>query len=131
MWKYPVSNFSLVCPTVYEKSWEIKNIRMWTSRFSFPFVSPKEFIIISMKFYSGDLHRLLLWSLELLLNRTNLKPMSHMDIMGFFIISHKLFDISRRNLIPDTFTDCSNCCIEFIIRELIESLVHMKKFRNV
>jgi hypothetical protein len=31
----------------------------------------------------------------------NLKASSHNDVLGFFIVSQKLFDISRRNLILD------------------------------
>jgi hypothetical protein len=39
-----------------------------------------------------------------------------MDDLGFFIVSHKLFDISRRNLILDTFIECSyGSIISFLI----------------
>jgi hypothetical protein len=41
-WKYQVSNFNLVCPIDYEKTWEIKNVCLW-NRLSFSFISPEVF----------------------------------------------------------------------------------------
>jgi hypothetical protein len=64
------------------------------------------------------------------LNGTNLKDSSHKDILGFFIVSQKLFDMSRRNLILDTSPEWSYGTINFSLIDLNERLVH-RKFKNL
>jgi hypothetical protein len=78
-----------------------------------------------MKFETGEFHWVLLWSLELHPNRTNLKPILHRDILGFFIVSQKMFNISRKNLILDTFTVFSYCIVNVSLIDQNQSLVHM------
>jgi hypothetical protein len=56
-----------------------------------------------MKFETEDFLWGFLSSLELHPNRTDLKPILHKGILGFFIVSEKLFHISRRILILNTF----------------------------
>jgi hypothetical protein len=81
-----------------------------------------------MKFKNGDFHWDLLWSLDLHHNRTDLKPILHNDILSFYIVSKKLFHISRGNLILDTFGVFAYFNVNFSLTDLNESLVHMKIF---
>jgi hypothetical protein len=60
----------------------------------------------------------------------NLKPSSHKDILGFFIVSQNFFDISRRNLISENFDEFSYCSANISFIHLNESLLNMKKFKN-
>jgi hypothetical protein len=53
-----------------------------------------------------------------------------MSNLGFFIVSHKLFHISQRNLILNTFTDCSYGIINSILIDINEILDRIMKFRN-
>jgi hypothetical protein len=79
---------------------------------------------------TGDFLWVLLWTLDLHSNRTNLKPILHRDILSFFIVSQKLFHISGQNLILNTFGIFSFCNVKFVIIDLNKSVVNMKKFRN-
>jgi hypothetical protein len=83
-----------------------------------------------MEFETGDFHCDFMCSLEFHPNRTNLKSILHQVILGFFIVSQKLFHISQRNLMLDTFSVFSFCSVNFSLIDLYQSLVHMKKFWN-
>jgi hypothetical protein len=66
-----------------------------------------------MKFETREFLRGLLWSLELHPNRRNLKYILHKDILGFFIVSQKLFHTTRRNLIVYSFSVFSYGSVNF------------------
>jgi hypothetical protein len=84
-----------------------------------------------MKLGIGDFPQILLWAVELQLNPPNLKSWTQNAVLGFFIVPHNIFDISRRNFNSGTSTECSYGCFNFSLIDLNESLVYMGKFRNL